>query len=88
MLQWGVQKAAHQAPASLGFSRQEHWSELSFPSPMHESEELLVRMNVPHSVDYLNLNAMGFIKVSDHTIVIIWVVKPLTVWITINCGEF
>ena len=23
---------------SLGFSRQEHWSGLSFPSPMHESE--------------------------------------------------
>ena len=28
--------AAHQAPPSLGFSRQEHWSELPFPSPMHE----------------------------------------------------
>ena len=24
---------------SLGFSRQEHWSRLPFPSPMHESEE-------------------------------------------------
>ena len=30
--------AAHQAPRSLGFSRQEHWSGLPFPSPMHESE--------------------------------------------------
>ena len=30
--------AAHQAPSSLRFSRQEHWSELPFPSPMHESE--------------------------------------------------
>ena len=29
--------AAHQAPPSLGFSRQEHWSRLPFPSPMHES---------------------------------------------------
>ena len=27
--------AAHQAPPSLGFSRQEHWSGLPFPSPMH-----------------------------------------------------
>ena len=26
---------AHQAPSSLGFSRQEHWSGLPFPSPMH-----------------------------------------------------
>ena len=32
------QTAAHQAPPSLGFSRQEHWSGLPFPSPMHESE--------------------------------------------------
>ena len=29
---------AHQAPLSLGFSRQEHWSGLPLPSPMHESE--------------------------------------------------
>ena len=33
------QTAAHQATPSLGFSRQEHWSGLPFPSPMHESEE-------------------------------------------------
>ena len=31
--------AAHQAPQALGFSRQEHWSGLPFPSPMHVSEE-------------------------------------------------
>ena len=30
---------AHQAPPSLGFSRQEQWSGLPFPSPMHESEK-------------------------------------------------
>ena len=30
--------AAHQAPLSLGCSRQEHWSGLPLPSPMHESE--------------------------------------------------
>jgi len=28
--------AAHQAPPSLGFSRQEHWSRLPFPSPMKQ----------------------------------------------------
>ena len=32
-------RAAHQVPPSLGFSRQEHWSGLPFPSPMHESEK-------------------------------------------------
>ena len=31
--------AAHQAPPSLGFSRQEHWSGLPCPSPPHESEK-------------------------------------------------
>ena len=29
----------HQAPPSLGFSKQEHWSGLPFPPPMHESEK-------------------------------------------------
>ena len=30
------QMAAHQAPPSLGFSRQEHWSGSPFPCPVHE----------------------------------------------------
>ena len=30
---------AHQAPLSMEFSRQEHWSELPFPSP--ELQEML-----------------------------------------------
>ena len=29
--------AAQKAPPCLGFSRQEHWSGLPFPSPVHES---------------------------------------------------
>ena len=33
------QTAAHQAPLCLGFSRQEHWSGLPFPAPVHESEK-------------------------------------------------
>ena len=32
------QTAAHQAPPPLGFSRQEHWSGVPFPSLMRESE--------------------------------------------------
>ena len=31
--------AAHQAPPSLGSSRQEYWSGLPFPPPMYESEK-------------------------------------------------
>ena len=33
------QTVAHYAPLSLGFSRQEYWSGLPFPSPVHESEK-------------------------------------------------
>ena len=33
------QTAAHRAPPSPGFSRQQHWSALPFPSPMHKSEK-------------------------------------------------
>ena len=33
------QTAAHQAPPSLGFSRQEHWSGFPFLYPMHEGEK-------------------------------------------------
>ena len=31
--------APHQAPPALGFSRQEHWCGLPFPSLKHESEK-------------------------------------------------
>ena len=31
--------AAYQAPPSMGFSRQEDWSGVPFPSPRHESEK-------------------------------------------------
>ena len=56
--------AAHQAPPSLGFSRQEHWSGLPFPSPMHESEKWKlsrVRLFVtPWTVAYQAPPPMGF----------------------------
>ena len=35
--------AAHPAPPSLGFSREEHWSGLPFPSPVHESEKQTIK---------------------------------------------
>ena len=35
----GSPPVSHQSPLSLGFSRQEHWSGLPFPSPMHEGEK-------------------------------------------------
>ena len=33
------QTVAHQISVSLGFSRQEHWSGLPFPSPVRKSEK-------------------------------------------------
>ena len=40
------QTAAHQAPPSLGFSGQEHWSGLPFPPPVHESEKRKCSLSV------------------------------------------
>ena len=39
-------------PPSLGFSRQEHWSGLPFPSPMHESE---ISMQIKKQQSELNM---------------------------------
>ena len=49
--------AAHQASLSLGFSRQEHWSGLPFPSPMHASE----KWKWSHSVMYDSLWLRGLL---------------------------
>ena len=38
--------AAHQAPPSMGFSRQEHWSGVPWPSPCHCIQFVFV--SVPH----------------------------------------
>ena len=56
--------AAHQAPPSLGLSRQEHWSELPFPSPMHESESEVIQLcptlSTPWTAAYQAPLSMGF----------------------------
>ena len=48
--------AAHQAPPSLGFSRQEHGSGLPFPSPMRESE---VAQSYPTVCDPMDCSLPG-----------------------------
>ena len=58
--------AAHQAPPSLGFSKQEHWSGLPFPSPMHESEKskwsrsVVSDLATPWTAAYQVPPSMGF----------------------------
>ena len=56
------QTAAHQAPPSLGFSRQEHWSGLPFPSPMRESEvaQSYRLLTTPWTAAYQAPPSMGF----------------------------
>ena len=63
--------AAYQAPPSLGFSRQEHWSGLPFPSPMHESGKWKVKVKslsrvwllaTPWTAAYQAPPSMGFSK--------------------------
>ena len=54
------QMAAHQASPSLGFSRQEYWSGLPFPSPMHESEsQNEVVQSCPTLSDPMNCSLPG-----------------------------
>ena len=40
--------AAHQAPPSLGFSRQERWSGLPFPSPPPDTGQVLMQFLTKH----------------------------------------
>ena len=47
------QTAPHQAPPSLRFSRQEHWSGLPFPSPMLENE--VAQSLQPHGLQHTRL---------------------------------
>ena len=52
--------AAHQAPPSLGFSRQEHWSGLPFPSPMINLDSILKRRDITLSTQVCLVKAMVF----------------------------
>ena len=58
---------AYQAPPSMGFSRQEYWSGLPFPSPIHESENVKVKSSgcvqllvTPWPAAYQAPPSMGF----------------------------
>ena len=54
------QMAAHQAPPSLGFSRQEHWSGLPLPSPMMKvKSESEVAQSCPTLSDPMDCSPPG-----------------------------
>ena len=60
------QTAAHQAPLTLGFSGQEHWSGLPFPSSMHKSKKKVKSLShvwllaTPWTTAYQASSSMGF----------------------------
>ena len=70
--------AAHQAPPSLGFSRQKYWSGLPFPSPnkCNTSLDIINAITItdhyqypmPFHVDFLlaHRSSNGYTKVSTH----------------------
>ena len=47
---------AHQAPLSMGFFRQEYWSELSFPSPRDLPDPGIEPVSSGWQVDSLSLS--------------------------------
>ena len=51
--------AAHQPPPSLGFSRQEHWSGLPYPSPMKVKSESEVAQSCPTISDPMDYSLPG-----------------------------
>jgi len=65
--------AAHQAPPSLGFSRQEHWSGLPFPSPYRYGVHIFllnrywIKM-LPYFKDALKINPTSFVILSFYKI--------------------
>ena len=50
--------AAHQAPLSLGFSRQEYWSGLSFPSPVFQKNIYICFINYAKAFDCVDHNKL------------------------------
>ena len=85
------QMSAHQALLPLGFSRQEHWSGLPFPSPMPESEKVKVKLLsrvwllvTPWTAAYQAPPSMGFSRQEY------WRGVPLPspqTWLLINNNE-
>ena len=67
------QTAAHQAPPSLGFSRQEHWSGLPFPSPIDKIDLNIKKITRDKDGHYIMIK--GSIQEKHITIVNIYAPK-------------
>ena len=69
--------AAHQAPPSLGFSRQEHWSGLPFPSPPVAPS----RVQIPALGDEAKVT-LGYLQVSSLQVPSCGHVRVSSGWLT------
>ena len=80
--------AAHQPPPPMGFSRWEYWSGMPLPSPRKgrgtrkKAEEPEIKL--PTSAESSKKQESSRTSIS----VLLTMIKPLTVWISINCGKF
>ena len=87
---------AYQAPPSMGFSRQECWSELPFPPPGDLPDPRIELGSPALQADALRLNHQGspsilmeiYFEALLTMSALLTMPKLLTVWITINCGKF
>ena len=91
------QTAAHQAPPSLGFSRQEHWSGSPFPSPMHEWKVKVKSLShvrlfeTPWTAAYQAPPSMGFstshsrMSSSRWVIISLWLSRSLRPFLYSSC---
>ena len=87
---------AYQAPPSMGFSRQECWSELPFPPPGDLPDPRIEPGSPALQADALRLNHQGspsilmeiYFEALLTISVLLTMPKLLTVWITINCEKF
>ena len=56
--------AAHQAPPSMGFSRQEYWSGVSLPSPMASvMTTQFCHCNANTAVENMQVNGYGYLNI-------------------------
>ena len=74
---------AYQAPLSMGLSRQEYWSGLPFPSPVD-----LPHPGIKPGSPALDADTLTSEPPIIPTSALLTMLKPLTMWITINCGKF
>ena len=62
--------AAHQAPPSMGFSRQEYWSGVPLPSPMQKLAGLYFLWNIPR---FLQEELMSLPQCTQEYLVLIYI---------------